>query len=720
LPAGLTRRSAVHGLGVAQRRRHSVDSPSEAFAARASNGNTPTLPAEGDGLVAFWLSAGALGLVMVGAEVTVVAPLTAHLKDNHSLWARYFFSLAMPVGTGIVAAVVVRNNHWTQWANRGTARLLAVIAQILFSLVLAIIAWRDWTVGHVFTRPTDGVAALSFVIGLLVAFSLVRGTQPVVLRQAGRLLRVFTQSGPIATVVGLALMVVSTIAAMSLAIYTTATQYAAPTVTTYHFQFVEEELTAIFAGRVPDVTFVPQYVNVIGYLTAPWFAIFGTSIGSFTAVMAMFSGFAFLAVGLLFKSLFKNWLLTAVLYVLYLSIAMLPGYRYSYGVVTVVNYPALMPLRYLGPFLLLAAIGFALRRQQLGWWFAIGTLSGLVLANNLDFGLAAALAALVTALVGGSDLADRSWRFPTMATLGVVVGFLAFWIALWCQAGSFPSIHQYEFFAVDLGTGGTYSAHMGTVFGVQLVLWCTYAACVSIPIFRWIRGRRDDMTRLRDGLMVFVGVFGFGSGLYYVNRALQPVVKGLIVTWAIAAILVASEIVLRIRAQLRTRGRVHWAIALPLALTVSLAGLGIGSFSDTRNLAGQIRLLTSTQKRVDFLNPHLIETIKSCTRQGEHVMLMIPNGYSIALQAGVSNWMPYNNPGTVSTSSQIRYLEHVVGQENVGEVYFQFSWPVPFVKDLGSKGWIQYEVVYAGEPTSGMVLIRHPGPAWRLPKNCPT
>jgi hypothetical protein len=696
-----------------------VDSPNDAVADVASNGNAPTLPAEGVGLLAFWLSAGALGLVMVGAEVTIVAPLTAHLKDNHSLWARYFFSLAMPVGTGIVAAVLVRNSHWNQWANRGIARLFAVIAQILFALVLAIVAWRDWTVGHVFTQPTEVIAVGSFVIGILVAFYLVRGTQPVVFRQAGRLLRVFTQSGPIATVIGLTLMFVSTVAAMSLAIYTTATQYAAPTVTTYHFQFVEEELTAILAGRVPDVTFVPQYVNVFGYLTAPWFAIFGTSIGSFTTVMAIFSGLAFLAVGLLFKSLFKSWLLTAVLYVLFLSIAMLPGYRFSYGVVTIVNYPALMPFRYLGPFLLLAAISYSLRRQQPRWWFAIGILSGLVLANNLDFGLAATLATLVAALIGGSDLRDRSWRFPIISLIGVAVGFLAFWLALWCQAGRFPSLHQYAFFAVNLGTNGAYSEKIGTIFGVQLVLWCTYASCVAIPIFRWIRGRRDNMTRLRDGLLVFVGVFGFGSGLYYVDRALQPVVKGLVVTWAIAATLLAWEIVIRIRVQLQTRGRIHWAIALPLALTVSLTGLAIGSFSDTRNLAGQIRLLTSTQKRVDFLNPHLIRAIKSCTPQGEHVILMMPNGYSVALQAGVSNWMPYNNPGTVATKSQISYLEHVVGQEHVGEVYFQFSWPVPFVQHLGTKGWIEYEIVYAGEPASGMVVVRHPGVAWRLPKNCP-
>jgi hypothetical protein len=112
LSAGLTRKRALHGLGAVGRRRHPVDPPVEAFAHGATNGNAPALPAEGVGLLAFWLSAGAVGLVMVGAEVAIVAPLTAHLKDNHSLWARYFFSLAMPIGTGIVAAALVRNRHW--------------------------------------------------------------------------------------------------------------------------------------------------------------------------------------------------------------------------------------------------------------------------------------------------------------------------------------------------------------------------------------------------------------------------------------------------------------------------------------------------------------------------------------------------------------------------------------------------------------------------------
>jgi hypothetical protein len=663
---------------------------------------------ESRGAFTFWLAAGGLGGLLIVLEATVVAPLSAGLKGNHALWLRYFLSLAMPLGTGIVSARLVRRGRWERSANRRIVVLVAG-AQILLAVLLVIVAWREWRINHVFTLTSHVIAALCFVAGGLVALCLVDGTQLVIPSRVRTLFRAIVDPTLSASAVGIFTMVLTTIVALSLTIYTTATELSAPLVTSYHFPFAEEELTAILAGRVPDVNFVPQYVNFLGYLTAPWFSLFGTSIGSFTTVMALLSAIAFLSIGFVFRLVVGNWLLAALLYVPFLSLAMVPGYRYRHGVVTVANYPALMPFRYLGPFVLLAVVALVLRRPRARWWFVVGALSGLVLANNLDFGLAAAAAALAASIVGGTELSDRSWRFPAVVALGTAVGFLSFWIALWGEGGSFPSVHQYLFFAVDLGAGGIYSARMGTIFGIQLVLWCTYAACVAIPLFRWLRGqRRDQMTRLRDGLLAFVGVFGFGSGLYYVNRALQSVVVGLIVTWAIAATLLAWEVVLQARAQVRTHGRLHWTAAFPLALAIAFYGLAVGSLTDGRNLVGHFQLITSTQKTVDFLNPSLIRAIESCTPRGEHVVLMVPESYSVALQAGVSNWMPYNNPGTVATKGQMTYLEQVVQRENVGEVYFLLSWPVPFVKYLGSKGWVQSEVRYAGEPASGMVVVRKP------------
>jgi len=678
----------------------------------------------GSGSLAFWLSAGGLGLILIALEATVVGSLTKGMKGNHALWARYFLSLAMPVGTGIVTALLVRRHRWAIVSNRWNVALSAAGGQALLTALLGIVAWRELRTDHVFTLATDVVAAVCFVGGLLIALLLVGGTRLRLPHWVRPILRTIAHPGPLARAGGICTMVVTTLVAMSLSIYTTATALAAPAVTTYHFQFAEEELTAIFAGRVPDVNFVPQYVNVLGYLTAPWFHVFGTSIGSFTAVLALLSGVAFLAVGLAFRLVVGNWLLAAIVYVPFLSLAMTPGYRYPNAVVTVVNYAALMPFRYLGPFVLLAAVGLVLRRKRVWWcWFFVGALSGLVLANNVDFGLAATAAALAASIVGGTERSgrsDRSWQVPGVLVIGAGAGFLSFWLALWAEGGSFPSLHQYLFFAVNLGAGGNYSAHMGTVFGVQLVLWCTYAASVAIPAYRWLRGRqRDQMTKLRDGLMAFVGIFGFGSGLYYVNRALPPVVKGLLVTWAIAATLLAWEVVLQVRSQMRAHGRLHWAAAFPVALAVAFFGIGVGSLSDGRNVIGQFQLLTSSQKKVEFLSANLIHVIESCTPSGEHVILSLPDSYSVALQAGVSNWMPYNNPGTVTTKSQFRYLEQVVKREHVGEVFFQFSWPVPFVQYLGSKGWRQSEVVYPGEPPTGMVVLRSPDVA-RITKNCPT
>ncbi len=131
----------------------------------------------GSGALAFWLSAGGLGLILIGLELTVVTSFTAGMKGNHGLWVRYFLSLAMPVATGIVSAVLVRRRGWGDRANRRSIALGAAGAQLLLAALLAIVAWREWRLDHVFTVATDAVAVVCFLGALLIAFSLVRGIQ---------------------------------------------------------------------------------------------------------------------------------------------------------------------------------------------------------------------------------------------------------------------------------------------------------------------------------------------------------------------------------------------------------------------------------------------------------------------------------------------------------------------------------------------------------------
>jgi hypothetical protein len=92
----------------------------------------------------------------------------------------------------------------------------------------------------------------------------------------------------------------------------------------------------------------------------------------------------------------------------------------------------------------------------------------------------------------------------------------------------------------------------------------------------------------------------------------------------------------------------------------------------------------------------------------------VANGYNIALKAGVSNWMPYDNPGLFIPTTRSNTLSMWSEQGHIGDDVLLVSWPGPFVKYHGTEGWIQYEVVYLDETTSGTVLVRHPGVAWAL------
>jgi hypothetical protein len=647
----------------------------------------------------------------------------------------YLVSLIVPVFAAVAAVVLARRLISFRRTPHNVAVALTAGFQIAVLVLFGVIVLQQWRSTPVsnfdvspygqrfFTAPANILAVVGFVLSAAALVLFASRQQSVArLERFVRRVDLLFRSRKSA-VISVTVIAIVTIAALSLTFYTGATIRFAGGATLAPIPYTLEELTAVFAGRSPLVNFTPQYVNGLGYLTAPYFAIFGISYATFTSVVAALSAISFASVAYVFRAASGTWARAAILYVPFLSIAMVPAYRYPGGAVhTVANYYALMPYRYFGPLVLLGAICLVMHRPSPRKWFIVGMVGGLVLANNFDFGFPAAVASLGACLVASEEGLRRSLRVAAIEAAGVLCGFVAFLLAMWAQSGSFPSLYQYVYFTLTYSAiGGADTANYQTpLVGIHLVVWFTYAACVTLPLFRFLmRTSRSDRQRLRDAAMMFVGIFGFGSGIYYVNREINVVLVGLFVTWGIAATLLTCEVASCLGRSALEHRRVHWSTILPGALCASFLFLGIGSLSDGRGIVRQWQqLFTTPQPNAFFLTPGIVSGLHTCTPPGNRVIVDIPYSYSYSTAAGVSNWMPYDNPMTVSTPSSIQHFLALASNEHVSEIYVDSTLPSTLRNTLVSSGWIlsQPSISFVADPT--MTLWRQPLYISAIPSAC--
>lgn len=574
-----------------------------------------------------------------------------------------------------------------------------------------------------FNTPANILAAAGFVLGATALALRARRRDAIpwlehIVVRADRLGR-----NRRSTAISIAVIAIVTMVALSIEVNTGATIGFVPPTTLGPMHFWLEDLTGVLAGRSPLANFTPQYVNGLGYLTAPYFAIVGVSYGTFTGVVAVLSAIAFASVAFVFRAASGTWTRAAMLYVPYLSIATVTGSRYPDGAVeNVTTYFALMPYRYFGPLVLLCTICLVMRRPSPLGWFIVGIVGGLVLANNLDFGLPAAVASIGACLVAGDGELRHSLRVVALESVGVLSGFVAFLIAMWAQSGTIPSLYQYVYFTLTYSAIGGVDTNLNyrTPFvAFHLIVWFTYAACVALPLFRSLaRISRSQRQRLRDAAMMFVGIFGFGSGLYYVNREVNVVLIGLFVTWGIGATLLTCEVASGIARSIVEHRRLHWSMILPGALCASFLLLGVGSLSDGRGIERQWQLLTTPHPDTPLLVAGIVSGLKTCTPRGDRVIVDIADGYTYSTVAGVSNWMPYDNPSPVGNPNSIEHFMTVASSEKVSEIYIDTPISTAFLNTLESKGWIPTvpSVTFAADPL--MTLWRQPHYLAALPSAC--
>jgi hypothetical protein len=196
-------------------------------------------------------------------------------------------------------------------------------------------------------------------------------------------------------------------------------------------------------------------------------------------------------------------------------------------------------------------------------------LAGLGILNNADFGVAACGATLAALIWTSPERSPRMFlRLGATAAAGLLTALALVSVLTLIRAGSLPHLERLTEFARLFASAGFGMMPIPGVVSLATALYLTYVAAIVAGSVRLLQHAPD---RLLTGMLVWAGVFGLGSGSYYVGRSHPMTLKATFSAWALALALLA---ILAVR----------WQTANPsrrptIAVAMALLGFGVAACS---------------------------------------------------------------------------------------------------------------------------------------------
>jgi hypothetical protein len=344
----------------------------------------------------------------------------------------------------------------------------------------------------------------------------------------------------------------------------------APVMVRFHLEFTLDETFAVLNGRTPLVDFSAQYGSLWPFLAALPLLVFGKTLLVFTLTMCAASAAALLAVYATLRRVTRNALTALLLYLPFLATSLFKVRGTLTNRDTFGTYFGMFPLRYSGAYVLawLTARQLDARDVHPAAPLALFALAGLVLLNDLEFGLAA-LGATVAAFLWTTV---RS-RAALLRLAGAVAAGLAIAVALvslltLARAGSLPHLNRLTDYARMYGDGGFGMLPIHPLLGLHLAIYLTYVAAIGTATVRAVERAPN---RALTGMLAWSGVFGLAAGSYFAGRSHPEALVAMFSAWAFALVLLAVAVIEGLAGHPRRRPGVA-------ALAV-LFGLGIAACS---------------------------------------------------------------------------------------------------------------------------------------------
>jgi hypothetical protein len=352
---------------------------------------------------------------------------------------------------------------------------------------------------------------------------------------------------------------------------------------TYHLAFTFDEAFAVVNGRTPLVDFSAQYGSLLTSLAALSMLVFGKTLLVFTITMCSLTAAALCAIFDVLRRVTRNALAALLLYLPVLATSLFKVRGTLLDRDTFATYFGVFPLRYAGPYLLawLTARQLERRGGRTGPWplFAV---AGLVLLNNLEFGVAA-LGASVAAILWTSPRDRRSLlRLGAAIVAGLATALVLVSLLTLLRAGSLPRLWRVTDYAQLYAKGAFDLLPIREALGLHVAIYLTYVAAIATATVRAASGAPN---RVLTGMLAWSGVFGLGAGSYFVGRSHPELLIASFSAWAFALALLAVVVVSRLVAEPSRRP------SLGALLVLFGLGIAICSLAQTPLPWSQVRRL---------------------------------------------------------------------------------------------------------------------------------
>lgn len=459
--------------------------------------------------------------------------------------------------------------------------------------------------------------------------------------------------------------------AMSGAFFTESSLAIAQSMVTVHLPYTMAEYVAPLNGRTPGINFFPQYVNLLGYVGALVFKVFGISIAAFTGTMVAFG----VAQGLL-----VFWVLTRILnrssialpfFILWVGISFFSFEVTRYNFYGPMNYYANHPGRFFGPMALLAAIVGSSFRTTRRVTIVLGVFAGWVALNNLDFGGPAFLAASVT-LGFASPSKDRSstlFQFFGGAGLALLsVGALN-----WARTGTVSNFQDSLGFILSFGKYGFFSFPTPSI-GLQWIVYFTAMASCATALL--LLPHSDGRERSRGMALLYLGLWVLGTAGYYLSRSYAHLLQSYFPAWSLQVILLSIP-------HLRERAGTRLQVLPRVWASLAFAYFLLATLQVPQNLIQLEHVVNAAPSRLGI--QEWVTEVASFSHPGEKVALIHPWGFWIAYESKTLNVAPFAQGGSYLLRSQVALLSRVLKEQGVRLVWGDI--PDFIVEQLKSSGY---------------------------------
>jgi hypothetical protein len=626
-----------------------------------------------------WLLAPPAALVLLAA-IVVLGPPLGHLlfpDPGIAFWptavptlavrpepvehGRYLIAIVAPLALAGLLAWLVAGRPAP--ARPPAAGALVQVSQVLLVafLALTLIAQRSLTYEAIYSgRPFRSVY---FTVPTLVVAALVAGALVAGLRRSELVARAraWARETPRRRQAALAVALLLAVAWLLTALNGTDTVRNANLGVYGNYPYWIDESFAVLNGRAPLVHFHAQYSQLLPYLTGGLMALLGTSVGVYSALMATATGLTLMAVYATLRRVVRSSFAALALFVpvlatgFFMEIGPLSN-RYGPS-----NLFSMFPMRYGGAYLLAwLTVRHVDGARPLRRVLLFGA-AGLVLVNNVEFGVPAFGATLAALLCSEPERSQAAaLRLARDAALGLLGAIVAVCVLTLAVAGSLPHFGWLFTFSRLWGIGGVTMLPTPSL-GFHLAIYVTFAAALLVATVRTLSSAAPGTAdRCLTAMLAWTGVFGLGAATYFAGRSHPEVLIDLFSAWAFALALLVVVVVRAILARPSRRP------ALPELAVLFAFGLAVCSIAQTPAPWSQLQRLGHTARRPPFGAAEAKRAIAAVTHRGERVAILAATGHGIAHELGIVDVAPYASilamPAKEQLTETIRTLRREGGR----------------------------------------------------------